>query len=94
MNNQLTFNDYLTDKNRQYAHHCRRCIGDYCYAKKRNIDSESQCPCEHYEEKLPCEGCAHNGKGLKHCLSDPVCMRYCFSPAVSVKGLPDKWEEK
>ena len=37
MNNQLTFNDYLTDKNRQYAHHCRRCIGDYCYARKRIV---------------------------------------------------------
>ena len=94
MNNQLTFNDYLTDKNRQYAHHCRRSIGDYCYAKKRDIDHESQCPCEAYEEKLLCTGCAHNGKGLSYCLSDPICKRYYFSPAVRTNDLMDKWEEK
>ena len=92
--NQITFEDYLRDKNRQYSHHCRRCIGDYCYAKRRDIDPDIQCPCSDYEEKLLCEGCVHNGKGLSYCLHDEICKRYCFSPAVSVKDLNDKWEEK
>ena len=93
MSEQITFNEYLTDKNRQYSKHCRRCIGDYCYAKKREIDHDSQCPCEDFEERLLCNGCVHS-KDLMHCLHEPTCKRYCFSPAVRVSDLPDKWEEK
>ena len=94
MDGQITFTEWMKDKNKQYAKNCRRCIGDYCYAKKENLRHDFMCPCEKYEEKLLCVGCKSFNQGLSRCLTGEICKRYCFSPAVSVKNLPDKWEEK
>ena len=91
---QITFNEYIKDVNTEYAKDCRRSIGDYCYAKSKRLDADFMCPCEQYEKRLLCDGCAYNGRGLRHCLEDPVCKRYAFSPAVGTKDNPDKWEER
>lgn len=94
MDGQITFEEFLKNKNKEYSKHCRRCIGDYCYHRKQEISQEFMCPCEEYEERLTCDGCKWNGKGLRHCLENPVCKRYCFSPCVRVSDNTDKWEAK
>ena len=94
MNDQMSFTAYLKAKNMYYAKKCRRAIGEYCYAKKKEIDASFLCPCDDFEEKLHCEGCRHERGGLTYCLQDPICKRYTFSPAVSTKRDPDKWEAK
>ena len=94
MGEQLNlFDDYLKNKNKEYAKGCRRCLHEYCYAKKKELNSDAMCPCDNFEPRLSCIGCKHAKKGsLRFCLSDNGCKRYCFSPCVSSKDNPDKYE--
>ena len=87
---QITIMTYIKEVNKETK--CRHAIGNYCYIKKKDLDINFMCPCDDYEQRLLCDGCKYNRKGLKHCLEDPVCKRYCFSPAVKTKDNPDKWE--
>ena len=91
---QISWNDYIEDENKKYAKICRHAMGDYCYLKHERLDKGFICPCEEYEEKLLCDGCKHQRGGLNYCLTEPTCKRYSFSPAVSTKNDPDKWEAR
>lgn len=92
---QLTFTDFLNNKNMEYASKCRHCNGHHCYMENKDIEEIYFCPCGEFEQKLDCAGCKHikEKPALKHCITQPICKRYCFNPDVRVKDLPDKWEE-
>jgi len=98
---QITFDDYLADKNREYSKTCRHCVNGNCYIQKGILRAPEQCPCDSYEVRkscfengIPCTGQTSKYKGLSKCLSleDGFCYRYCFNPGVSTKNDPDKYE--
>lgn len=94
---QITFEDYIRDKNMSYARTCRHHEGNYCYIYMREPE---QCPCENYEvrkscfeNRIPCTGQTKMYKGLSKCFSGgTICYRYCVSPCNLTKDLPDKYE--
>lgn len=91
---QITFEEYLKEKNMEYAKQCRHSLGNYCCVKRCQIGTDALCPCEVYEVRGSCEKCRYNRlKGYsKECLTG--CKRYPYNPNVICKKLEDKYDNK
>ena len=94
--NQITIDDYIKQRIKEYAHTCRHCGYDYCYTLR---EEPKECPCENYEMRkscfendIPCTGQTKKYKGLSKCLSEGGCYRYCYNEDVLTKNIPDKYE--
>ena len=90
---QMTFEDYLLEKNKQYAKNCRHQRLEHCYMQQQPTDiAKLQCPCEYYEIREKCEGCQHDDPKQYHreCFG---CKRYNYNAGVNTKDIPDKYEE-
>ena len=94
--NQITIDDYIKQRIKEYAHTCRHCGYDYCYILR---EEPKECPCKDYEMKkscfengIPCTGQTKKYKGPSKCLSEGGCYRYCYNEDVLTKDIPDKYE--
>ncbi len=104
MNGQISFDEYLVKKNREYAKTCRHFANNKCYMYRIDdvdfAENNIQCPCDKYEVRkhcfengVPCIG--QSGKGLWKCIQNGVgCYRYCFNEGVSTKNCPDWYEPR